>query len=100
MESLPWDAIGSGAGWAAFLTLVFLVLRAVVKGDWIPRSTHERELDAAQHDANEWRAEGRIKDQVIGVDLAQIKRTTEETGSTLHHFISAAQEVANKRGDG
>lgn len=96
MESLPWPAVGAGAGWVAFFTLAFLVLRALVKGDLIPRSTHEREMDAKEHDATEWRTEGRIKDQVIGVDLSQIKATTEETGKTLHHFIAGMQE-ARKR---
>lgn len=95
MDQLPWPVIGSSAGWAAFMALTFIVLRAVVKGDWIPRSTHERELEAAQHDATEWRTEGRIKDQVIQVGIDHIKTTTEETGKTLHHFLSDLQ----KRGE-
>lgn len=102
MEQLPWPAIGSGAGYAAFMVLAFLVLRAVVKGDWIPRATHEREVNAAHHEANEWRAEGRIKDQAILVELGQIKTTAEETGKTLHHFLSQMQRLMpgpRKEGD-
>lgn len=93
MDTIPWPLIGYGTGWAAFFTLVFLILRAVVKGDWIPRSTHERELDAAHHDANEWRTEGRIKDQAILVDLGHIKATTEESGKSLHHFLAELQKI-------
>lgn len=95
MEQLPWPLLGAGAGWAAFLSLTFLMARAVKAGDWIPRVTHERELEAAKHDANEWRAEGRIKDQAILVDLGHLKATSEETGKTLHAFIAGLQKVTN-----
>jgi hypothetical protein len=100
VESLPWPLIGAGAGWTAFLTLAFLVLRAVVKGDFIPRSTHERELQAAEHNSNEWRAEGRIKDQMMTVDLDSIKRTGEETGRSLHKFIADLQRVIGIKANG
>lgn len=93
MDQVPWATLGPWSGWAAFLTLAFLVLRAVVKGDWIPRVTHEREVTRADHDANEWRAEGRIKDQAILVELESIKKTGEETGSTVHNFIASLQKV-------
>lgn len=86
-----WPVIGPGAGWAAFLMLSFLVLRAVVKGDLIPRSTHEEKA----HEANEWRAEGRIKDQAIIATLDQVKNAVEEQGETLHHFIASLQKVAD-----
>lgn len=75
------------------MTLAFLVLRAVVKGDLVPRPTHERETNRADHDANEWRAEGRIKDQAILVELGSIRGTSEATGKTLHDFIAALQEA-------
>lgn len=97
MDQLPWPGIGLGAGWAAFLSLCVLMSRAVVRGDWIPRATHERELDAAQHDANEWRAEGRIKDQAIMTTLDQVKATGEQTGASLHDFIAALQKVLDVR---
>lgn len=99
MPMSDWPYIGWGAGWAAFMTLAFLILRAVVKGDWIPRSTHDRELDRAQHDANEWRTEGRIKDEVIHTDLETIKTGVVESGQTLHNFLEALQKAgALKRG--
>jgi hypothetical protein len=70
-----------------------LMARKVVNGDWIPRATHQRELDAAEHNANEWRAEGRIKDQAIITTLDQIKATGEQTGATVHDFIGALQKM-------
>ena len=93
MDSIQWSLVGPWSGWAAFVTLAFLVLRAVVKGDLVPRPTHERETNRADHDANEWRTEGRIKDQAILVELESIKKTGEETGQTLHNFIAGLQKV-------
>lgn len=93
MDIVPWPVVGAGAGWVAFLSLVLFIARAVIRGDWIPRVTHERELDAARHDANEWRTEGRIKDQAILVELGHLRTTTDESGKTLHSFIAALQKV-------
>jgi Tfp pilus assembly protein PilO len=95
----PWPAVGIGAGWGAFVVLCMLVLRAVVKGDWIPRVTHERELDKAEHDANEWRAEGRIKDQAILVELGHVREQTEEIGNSLHNFIASLQKATGVASD-
>jgi hypothetical protein len=90
---IPWPVIGSGSGWAAFIVTAILIVRAVIKGDLVPRSTHEREVTKAEHDANEWRAEGRIKDQAIIQTLEPIKATTEQTGKTLHFFLQELQRV-------
>ena len=90
---IQWAVVGPWSGWAAFGGLFFLMARKIANGDWIPRNTHERELEASQHDANEWRAEGRIKDQAILVDLGHVKATTEETGKSLHHFLNELQKV-------
>ena len=50
-------------------------------------------LERAEHDANEWRAEGRIKDQAIIAELEKIAATTEQTGKTLHKYIEDLQRV-------
>lgn len=100
VEQIPWAIVGPWSGWAAFIALALLMARKVANGDWVPRVTHERELDAAQHDANEWRAEGRIKDQAILVDLGHVKKTTEETGKSLHHFLNDLQRVRPPRTTG
>lgn len=75
------------------MTLAFLDVRAVWIGFVVPRPTHKEALDRADHDANEWRTEGRIKDQAILVELEAIKKTGEETGKTLHKFISDMQKM-------
>lgn len=93
MDQVPWPVIGPMTGWAAFLVLAFLVIRAVVKGDLIPRSTHEEK----EHEANEWRTEGRIKDQAIIATLDQVKDAVEEQGRTTHAFIEALQKATDVR---
>ena len=99
MDGLPLTPT-TAASIIGFLLVVIVGLlvttaRAISRGDWIPRATHERELEAARHDANEWRAEGRIKDQAILVDLGHVKAITEETGKTLHAFIAGLQKVTD-----
>jgi len=81
------------------VTLALLNVRFVWIGTVVPRPTHERETARADHDANEWRTEGRIKDQAILVELLSIKATGEETGKTLHDFIAALQKVKPDSGE-
>lgn len=90
---MDWAIVGPWSGWGAFVTLAFLVLRAVVKGDLVPRSTHERETGRADHDASEWRTEGRIKDQAILTELEKIAATSEQGFASLHAVIAALQKL-------
>jgi hypothetical protein len=94
VDAIPWPLIGPWSGWAAFLGLALLNVRAIWVGLVVPRPTHKEALDRADHDANEWRTEGRIKDQAILVELEAIKKTTEETGKTLHAFIESIQKAS------
>lgn len=81
-----WPVIGPGTGWAAFLLLAFLVLRAIVKGDLIPRSTHDEKI----HEANEWRAESRIKDAQIAEKDRQLAHMG-EVGRLMKAVLAAIQ---------
>lgn len=99
MESIPWGLIGPWSGWAAFLALALLNLRAIWGGAVVPRPTHREAVDRAEHDANEWRTEGRIKDQAILVELESIKSTVEQTGKTLHSFIAGVQRAGGLGGE-
>lgn len=96
METIPWPTVGIGSGWA--LAAMFTAL--IYYGRLIPKSTHDREMaqadravERAEHEANEWRAEGRIKDQGILATLDQVKAICEQNGTTLHDFIAALQKV-------
>lgn len=100
MDVLPWHEIGAGAGWAAFLSLTLLMARAVKTGDWIPRTTHEREIEAVvremeavKHDRNEWRTESRIKDAQLSEQATQLRHLG-EVGRTVEHAMSALQQAA------
>ena len=93
MDSIPWAVVGPWSGWGAFVTLALLNVRAVWVGTVVPRPTHKEQVERAEHDAAEWRTEGRIKDQAILVELESIKATGEATGRTLHEFIAAIQKA-------
>ena len=93
MDQIPWELAGPLSGWAAFLGLVLLDVRAIWNGTVVPRPTHTEVVERAQHDAQEWRTEGRIKDQAIIAELEKIATTTEQTGRTLHDFIAAIQKA-------
>jgi hypothetical protein len=96
VDQLPWDQLGIGSGWA----LVALFAWLIYTGRLIPKSTHDREmaqaaatLSRSEHDANEWRAEGRIKDQAIITTLDHVDAKVESLGKGLHDFIAALQRV-------
>lgn len=72
--------VGWGSGWA--VTLLFVV--AILRGDLVPRRTH----DDALHDRNEWRGESRIKDQQIHVKDEQLRHLA-EVGRTVESIMSA-----------
>jgi hypothetical protein len=58
MDGVPLPIVQLGP-WGLFLLLVFLVVRAMVKGDLVPRKTHEDAL----HNADMWRAAHMISEQ-------------------------------------
>ena len=99
MDPALWPVVGYGSGWASFVALALLMSRKIANGDWVPRATHEREVNRADHDANEWRTEGRIKDQAILVELEQIKALAEQQGQTLHNFIAGLQKKTGVTSD-
>lgn len=49
----PW--VEPVTGWGAFGALVIFVTVAVVRGWLVPKSTHERELKAADRRGDEWK---------------------------------------------
>ena len=66
---IPWGSFSvAGGGWLMFALVSVLVIRAMVRGSLVPRST----LDDAIHDRNEWQAESRIKDTQIALKDEQL----------------------------
>lgn len=58
LEGVPVEWLGIGSGWTLFALLAWLVVRAVVRGDLVPRSTHEDAL----HDRDMWRANSMVSE--------------------------------------
>ena len=46
LEALPFDKILNGGGWAVAFWAVLFVARLVLKGDLVPRKTHEDTMEA------------------------------------------------------
>lgn len=84
MDSLPWPAItAASGGWV--LTGAFVI--AVLRGRLVPRAN----LEDAHHEANEWRTEGRIKDQQIAEKDVQLGHLA-EVGKTVEQLARGLQE--------
>lgn len=95
--------IGYGSGWA----IVGAFVLAILTGRLIPRHTHERELaekaqqvERANHDAAEWRTEGRLRDQQVQI-MADIIREKDvqlghmaEVGRTIKDVLAAIRALA------
>lgn len=60
MDGIPVPIVQLGP-WALFLLLVFLVVRAVVKGDLVPRKTHEDTLN----ERDMWKAAYMLDEQAL-----------------------------------
>lgn len=95
MEEIPWQIIG-GLTPAGMLLLGFLMM---MRGDLIPRRTHERELGAKDN-------ENRILHKAVETKDVEIRTLTEtnrtlayEVGQTVTKVMDELQERARK-GDG
>jgi hypothetical protein len=86
MEAIPWDHIGIGSGWAFVGLFVWLALT----GRLVPKTEHDRSLEHAEHEAQEWRTESRIKDQQIREQeiqlghLAEVGKTVDAIMRSIH----------------
>ena len=87
MDALPWPNIGVGSGWLFVGLFVWLVFT----GRLVPRATLEDKI----HEANEWRTEGRIKDQQLAEKDIQL-RHMEEVGTTVNAVMRALQALLRR----
>lgn len=87
MNDFPWQTFTvGGAGWSLFA----LAGLAVIKGQLVPRKTHQDVL----HDRDEWRAESRIKDAQIAEKDRQLGHLAEvgETQKAVLHAVARLAE--------
>lgn len=87
MDGIPLPVVELGP-WALFLLLVFLIVRAVVKGELVPRKTHEDAL----HNAEMWRAAHMISETARQEERDQ-KRELLSYAKLSTHVITALPEV-------
>jgi hypothetical protein len=90
---LQWPMIGPASGWAVAALLGLWIVRAVMNGNWVSRREHDEKI----HEANEWRAEGRIKDATIAELIAHNKLLKELAG-TVNHVMRLLQSRAESEG--
>ena len=96
MGEKSWLLIGLGvfatvatSGW----TLAAYCFRLVMRGELVPRSTHQDTLDALN-----------VKDEAILTRLDHVEEMGEEQGKSLHQFLGSLQRVIRapslEEGDG
>lgn len=97
--SIPWGAFSvATGGWLLFALVSFLVIRAMVRGSLVPRST----LEDSIHETNEWRAESRIKDTQIALKDEQLATKDKqldhlaEVGETQKALLHALGKLAGQ----
>lgn len=74
--------------WGLFLLLVFLVVRAVVKGDLVPRQTYQDILT----DRDQWRSAHQTSEQARQEERQQ-KRELLEYAKLGTHVVSSLPKV-------
>jgi len=85
-SGIPWGSFSvATGGWLLFALTAALLIRAIMSGKLVPRSTY----DDALHDRDEWRAESRIKDSQIATKDAQLAHLSEvgETQKAVLHAL-------------
>lgn len=107
-----WPTVGAGTGWLVAVLGTIWIFRAFLRGDIVSRRQHEREIrqkdeeiERQVHEKNEWRTEGRIKDQQIHVKDEQLKerdrqiQAVSSVGRSVEAVMSAVQQLARDRQD-
>lgn len=90
MDFIPPEAVELGP-WGLFLLLVFLIVRAVVKGDLVPRQTYQDILT----DRDQWRAAHQTSEIARQEERAQ-KRELLEYAKLGTHIVSSLPKVEDK----
>lgn len=92
MDGVPWGQFSVAAGgWVLFSALAMLVVRSMVRGTIVPRSS----LDDALHDRDQWRAESRIKDSQIATKDQQLTHLA-EVGETQKAILKSLGSPASQ----
>ncbi|WKN47159.1 hypothetical protein [Nocardioides sp. Arc9.136] len=88
--SVVLPQVGVGSGWA----LVVLFVTAIMRGQLVPRRTHEDAI----HDRDEWRAESRLKDAQIVEKDKQLSHMGEVGRNVLAIMQAVRASVDSQQG--
>lgn len=98
---IPPEALGIGSGWM----LTGLAVWMVLTGRLVPKSVvdrlerdHQREIDQSRHEANEWRTEGRIKDQQNAELTDSLRTLGNEMAPLVETTMRAIQKQSGRSG--
>lgn len=101
MEGVPIGAFTNGIGVVTVVLIVFWMLatnRLHTHGEFERMERdHLREVEDLAHDRDEWRAEGRLKDQQIDEQGIQL-RSLSEVGRTMQAVLQALHDLARSGG--
>lgn len=96
VEGVPPSMLGIGAGWL----LVGIFVLAILRGKLVPKATvdrietqHQQQLERVEHDRDEWRTEGRLKDAQIAEQNKQLGMLA-EVGETVKQLAQGIQREA------
>lgn len=85
LEASSWQYLGVlGMGWSLAALVVLTVIRALVRGDLVPRKT-----------LKDWQAAADTKDEQIADQAKQLAALT-EVGPTVHQTMQALQDLASQ----
>lgn len=100
LAEIPLEAVGIGSGWALVVLFVVMFFRGKIHTDAeVQRMVvdHQRLVADLIHDRDEWRAEGRLKDQQIDEQGIQL-RYLAEVGKTVQAVLNAVHQLARSGG--
>ena len=102
VAGIPLDALGIGSGWLLLCLFLIGFYRAMSNGRLITRREADgieeaasQAVERAEHDRDEWRAEGRIKDAQIAEKDQQLAHMA-EVGQLVRDIMRALQRTSRE----
>lgn len=100
-DDIPIGALTNGIGVVGVVLIVFWLITSgrLHLDSEVKRieAQHLREVEDIAHDRDEWRAEGRLKDQQIDEQGVQL-RYLAEVGKTMEAILHAVHTIARSSG--
>lgn len=102
LAGIPLDVLGIGSGWLLLCLFLIGFYRAMANGRLVTRREADgieeaaaRAVERAEHDRDEWRAEGRIKDAQLAEKDQQLAHMA-EVGQLVRDIMRALQRTSRE----